>query len=301
MPAIRALLAGHPQVLHREVADRADNAAAVREMAAAGIDIIAINGGDGTVQGILTEIMNSRDFAALPNVAILPGGMTNLIALDVGLSGKPAEAVAALIAAVSDGKPLQENRRAIISMRYAADCPPAHGLFLGTAAFYRGTVLGRTQVHRLGVEKSAAAGLSVFWFLLRAFFSRRGENALYRGEPMVVEIDGRRFPEPAQFVLLGTTLTRLLLGLMPFWGDGPGALRYTSIAFPARRFARAILPLMRGRPRPWMESFGYRSGRAQEISLVTDCPIVMDGEVFPVSRSVPVLLRADREIAFVRP
>ena len=46
------------------------------------------------------------------------------------------------------------------------DQPPIHGLFFGTAAFYRGTILGRAEVHPLGVEKSAAAGLALVWFLL---------------------------------------------------------------------------------------------------------------------------------------
>ena len=51
---------------------------------------------------------------------------------------------------------------------------------------------------------------------------------------------------------------------------------------------RVLVPLLRGRPRPWMKDDGYRSGRVQEVSLTTDCPIVMDGEIFPVSRDVPV-------------
>jgi hypothetical protein len=142
--------------------------------------------------------------------------------------------------------------------------------------------------------------LALFWFLFRALFGRKGANPLYRGEAMTVRLDGRVLAEPQQFVVLGTTLNRLILGLMPFWGDGPGAMRYTSVSFPARRFPRALLPLLRGRPRPWMAAFGYHSGLYDEVSLVTDCPIVMDGEIFPVSRDVPVLLRADREVAFVR-
>lgn len=297
---VRALLEHHPEVPHRELASRADNAAAVREMAAAGVDLIVINGGDGTVQGVLTEIINGGAFAALPRIAVLPNGMTNLIAADVGLEGKPPESLASLIAKAAAGEELRQSLRPVISMRYAADQPPAHGLFIGSAAFYRATVMGQQQVHPLGVEKSVAAGLSLLWFLVRAFFSRTGPNALYRGEHMEVKIDGAPALEPLQFVLVGTTLERLILGVMPFWGDGPGRLRYTSVAFPARRFGRALLPLLRGRPRPWMSRFGYRSGCAREMSLVTDCPIVMDGEIFPVSRAVPVVLRADREIAFVR-
>jgi len=300
MAAIRELLARHPGISHRDVASRAENAAALGDLAAAGVDLVVINGGDGTVQGVLTEIINGGRFPTLPKLAVLPTGMTNLVALDVGLQGNPLESLARLIDRAAGDQALPEVRRAVISMRYAADQPPAHGLFFGGAAFYRGTVMGRDQVHRVGVQKSMAAGLSLFWFLFLAFFSRTGRNPLYRGEEMAVRVDGHLLPEPEQFVLLGTTLERLILGMMPFWGDGPGSLRYTSVAFPLRRFACALLPLLRGRPRPWMESRGYRSGRAREISVVTDCPIVMDGEVFLTSRDVPVLLRADRDVAFVR-
>lgn len=300
MASIRAALAARPGVLHHELDTRSDNVTAVRNLAEADVDIVVISGGDGTVQGILSEIVNSGRFPVLPKIAVLPSGMTNLIAADVGLPGVPADSLARLIDASAGGQELRLTRRAMISMRYAADQPPAHGFFIGTAAFYRGTMLGRNQVHRLGVQRSLAAGLSLFWFLLRALIGRYERNSLYRGESMMVRLDDRVLPEPEQFVMIGTTLDRLILGLMPFWGDGPGSLRYMSIAFPPKRFGRALIPILRGRPRPWMNDHGYRSGRVQEISLMTDCPMVMDGEIFPVSRDVPVVLRADREVAFVR-
>lgn len=299
LAAIRQLLETAPRIPHREPESPAEIASVLRQFAESGIDLVVVNGGDGTVLSVMTELLNgSRDW--VPRLAVLPGGTTNLIAADVGLGREPAEALRRLMRNGSDGSALIETKRSVVSLRYAEDRAPAHGMFFGTAAFYRGTMLGRDEVHPLGFEKSAAAGLSLLWFLLRAFFSRRGPNPLYRGETMEVRVDGKPIPEPEQFVLLGTTLRRLILGLRPFWGDGPGNLRYTSISFPPRRFGRAILPLMRGRPRPWMASHGYRSGLAEEVTLVTDCPIVMDGEVFPTSRRFPVVIRADHELTFVQ-
>lgn len=298
---IRSVLDGHPAVLHRELHSRADNVTAIRDLAEAGVEVVAISGGDGTVQGLLSEMINSGHFAELPKIAVLPSGMTNLIAADVGLKGAPAASLARLLAVEAAGETLRETRRRVITMRHAADAPPAHGFFLGTAAFYRGTMLSRAEIHRLGVQKSLAAGMSLFWFLLRALIgSRKANDPLHRGEPMEVRIDGAALPEPEQFLVLCTTLDRLILGLMPFWGDGEGGLRYTSIAFPLRRFGRALIPILRGRPRRWMNDLGYRSGRVGEVSLATDCPIIMDGEIFPVARAVPVLLRADHEVTFVQ-
>ncbi len=301
MDAIRAVVSRHPAVLYRELHDRADNATAIRDLAEAGVEMVAISGGDGTVQGLLSEMINSSRFATLPKIAVLPSGMTNLIAADVGLAGAPAVSLARLLEAAAAGETLREARRRVITMRHAADAPPAHGFFLGTAAFYRATMLSRDEVHRLGVQKSLAAGLSLFWFLLRALIgSRKADDPLHRGEQMEVRTDGAALPGPQQFLVLCTTLDRLILGLMPFWGDGKGGLRYTSIAFPLRRFGLALIPILRGRPRRWMTEAGYRSGRVGEVSLATDCPIVMDGEIFPAARAVPVLLRADHEVTFVQ-
>lgn len=299
--AIRAVMNAHPAVPHRVLHSRADNVTAIRELAEAGVELVAISGGDGTVQGLLSEMINSGHFATLPKIAVLPSGMTNLIAADVGLDGAPAASLARLLGMAAAGQAMREERRRMITMRHAADAAPAHGFFLGTAAFYRATMLSRAEVQRLGVQKSLAAGLSLFWFLLRALIgSRKADDPLHRGEPMELHVDGKALPDAEQFLVLCTTLDRLILGLMPFWGDGEGGLRYTSIAFPLRRFGWALIPILRGRPRRWMNDLGYRSGRAGEVSLATDCPIVMDGEIFPVARAVPVRLRADHEVTFVR-
>jgi len=299
MEGMRAFTAASG-ILHRELSARADTAIVLRDYADAGVDTLVVSGGDGTVHSVLTDILNGAWPSRLPRIAVLPSGTTNLIAADVGLAGDPVDALRRLAGRMVAGQAIAEDRRAIVSVRYAPDTAPIHGMFFGTAAFYRGTLLGRREIHPLGVQKSAAAGLTLFWFLLRAFFSRTGPNPLYRGEPMEVRIDGHVLPEPEQFVLLGTTLRRLVLNLMPFWGEGAGALRYTSVAFPPKRLSRALVPLLRGRPRSWMAADGYRSGRAGEMTLVTDCPIVMDGEIFPTSREAPVVIRADHEVTFVR-
>ena len=64
----------------------------VSDIAKAEIKLVFIEGGDGTVQGVLTEILRQQDnFTALPKIVILAGGMTNLIALQIGIK-KPSQA-----------------------------------------------------------------------------------------------------------------------------------------------------------------------------------------------------------------
>ena len=117
---------------------------------------------------------------------------------------------------------------------------------------------------------------------------------------MTVELDGRSTPPQDYLLFLATTLERLMLGLMPFWGEGNGGVRYTSIGFPPQRLWRALLPVVRGRPRPWMAARGYESGWTGECRLSLQCPIVFDGEIFTPEPGTPVALRADRHVTFLR-
>ena len=88
LPRIRAFCAEHPDIFHYEV-ERADQIGeAMRTIARIEPAVLAINGGDGTVQAVLTELHNGGHFGnAPPPVAVLPSGKTNLIALDLGAAG----------------------------------------------------------------------------------------------------------------------------------------------------------------------------------------------------------------------
>ena len=83
LPRIRAFCAMHPDIFHYEV-ERADQIGeAMRTIALIQPSVLAINGGDGTVQAVLTELFNGGHFGDIaPPVAVLPSGKTNLIALD---------------------------------------------------------------------------------------------------------------------------------------------------------------------------------------------------------------------------
>ncbi|MFO7495301.1 MAG: diacylglycerol kinase family protein, partial [Desulfobacterales bacterium] len=72
MAAIRGFLAGQGQIAQREVLDAADVAAALAAFAREGIDLVALNSGDGTVQAALTTLFNERPYGeALPLLALL--------------------------------------------------------------------------------------------------------------------------------------------------------------------------------------------------------------------------------------
>ena len=98
LPRIREYCADHPDVFHYEVEHASQIGEAMKSIALIRPRVLAINGGDGTVQAALTEIHNGGHFAdAAPPVAVLPSGKTNLIALDLGARGDPVQTLERLI------------------------------------------------------------------------------------------------------------------------------------------------------------------------------------------------------------
>ncbi len=84
---IRARIEQTPGIHHRITHSPADIAPALRELAALNIEVLAINGGDGTVSAILGELLESKLFARPPLIALLPGGTANMNAGDIGVRG----------------------------------------------------------------------------------------------------------------------------------------------------------------------------------------------------------------------
>ena len=294
MADLRAAARRHRDLLHLELASIDGMAEALREFARREVGLVAVAGGDGTVQKAITELLNAGA-AAVPHVAVLPAGMTNLIAADVGMRGRPAQALDRLCAnePTLAGETLA---RPVISLRRVPGEPPIHGMFLGAAAFYQGIMLAREKVHPLGAERHVATAMGLGLSLLRLLTCRDAAHS----ERLSLGLDGAPPQEGDYLLLMATTLRRLVFDLMPFWGEGEGALRLTTITHPPRRLGRALLPILRGRPRPWMTANGYRSGRVRECRLALDGPLVFDGEVIRPNPAVPVVLSSDRQIAFWR-
>jgi Diacylglycerol kinase catalytic domain len=300
-PAMRQAAAGYPDLLHAELDSVHATAEVLRDFARREVGLLIVSGGDGTVQKVLTELLNRQDFDPLPPLAVLPGGMTNLIAADVGLQGDPVQSLVKLRRLAADPAVARETlERSVLSLQRTPGEPPIHGMFLGTAAFYHAIMMARQQVHPTGAKHDLALAMGLALALFRLLTGWRGASPLSRGQPMAVELDGRATPPQDYLLFLATTLERLMLGLMPFWGEGNGDLRYMRVGFPPRNLWRALLPVIRGRPRPWMASRGYDSARTRECRLSLQCPIVFDGEIVTPEPGTPVTLRADHRVTFLR-
>lgn len=261
--------------------------AALRRFAAEGVELVAIDGGDGTIREVLTRLPEAYGGRS-PRVAIVPNGKTNALALDLGVPlGSTLED---LLAAVRAGKP-PKRRHCLEVVRPGLATPERRGFLFGLGAFVRGTELAQTN-HRRGFFDSAAIAVTIVGAAGRTFVGGP-EDPWRRGEPARLGDE----PERAWFLVLASTLKRFPLGLKPF-GPPHEGLKVLSVEAPPRRLAAAVPAILAGRDPPWLAGAGYRRRDIAEIDLSFPGHFVLDGEIF---EGGALTLRQGPELEFVIP
>ncbi|OQM74442.1 diacylglycerol kinase family protein [Manganibacter manganicus] len=287
------------RVMLRRPATHAALEAALAEFAERKVDVLVIDGGDGTIRDVLSAA--SLHFEHIPPLALLASGKTNVIAADVGTWGSGERALAALVAKLAASEGMAGPRRECrVAMRVAMGEARHLGFVLGVGAFRRAVELSKR-----GVGEGAGARLRTAAALGRSLLAAIAgpQRAEWRaGEPLSVSVGAAGVCEESRrFLFLATTLERFMLGVWPFWGEGEGALRYLDVEAPPQRLSRALVPVLRSRPTHWMEEAGYRSGRASTLRLRLGDPFILDGEAFRAGPDGMVSIEAGPTVEFLAP
>jgi diacylglycerol kinase family enzyme len=275
LPRLREQLAAHPEIRHVETASLDDLPAAVEALLDDGVELLGINGGDGTVHLTLTALLRATAGHAMPALALLPGGTTSMSARGVNGGAVPfGRALANLVSACAGGR--TGEPRHLIKLHENGDHVQL-GLCMGMGAIVSGIEYCHERIYSLGFRDEWAAGMA----LLRAGWGiARRESVFSNGVPIDVEIDGERHSARASIFLV-TALNELLLGIRPFWGHGTDPLRITLVREHATRFLRSFPDLLRGRPDPHLtEAAGYFSRRGSSVDIRCDGPYMIDGEIY---------------------
>ncbi len=295
---IARLLADHTGVRHYAEPSFQGLGDATRAALDDDTEIVVVNGGDGSVQAVLTALLRAP-LDRLPVLAVLPGGTTNSTARNVGYGSKPVAALARLLAASASGVlPGRVERHPVVR----AELPdgPQFAMMFGAGAVYDGIVFARSQLESHGVRGQLGGGVALATFLARVLTGRAA--TMFPPLTADVRLDGRALPPTRYFGILTSTMDRQFLGVRPYWGTGPGPLRFSAMRERPRHLARAILPALRGRPSPWLRpELGYLSHNLDEIDLRFDGGFTLDGElVAPTGRERRVVLTARRAAYFLR-
>ncbi len=300
LAAIYRALDGQAHAIHHEVQTPQEVAAALVDCAGHEVDIIAVNGGDGTIQAVLTALLHQQPFDRMPLLALLRAGTDSVIPGDVGLRGSRDEGLRKLLswARTRDGNGVIV-KRPIMRVQPAPDQEPRYGMIFGAAIVYEATQFCFSRIHTLGLRGELAPGLTMARFL----FAVLSKNRKYvRPVPIAIRLDHNPPQQHDFLVVVISTLERLFLGIDPFWGTGTGPLRFSAIAARPKHLLRALPSLMRGRTyRHATPQNGYYSNNADKIELTMNTKFTLDGQIYtPDPQLGPVVVENGGQASFLR-
>jgi len=294
------LLREYPEVAHEETDSAAHLPAAIRRLARRDPDLLVVNGGDGTLQHALTEILERRPFSRLPRIAPLRGGRTNMTALDLGAHRDPVKGLRALIEDARAGRLAPRIvERPVLRVEFDRGRRVAYGMFFGVGMIRRAIGLTLDLFPEGRSQGGFGAGLVTMALVARtAFRPRRG---VLQPDKLQIRLDGESVAAGEFTIAIASTLSRLFWRIDPFWGPGAGLVRFTCIASDARRFFAAAPGILRGRAgsiaRP---ENGYTSRRVDRAQMLFDSGFTIDGEIFASRPDEVVTLAGDRRLTFLR-
>ena len=306
LPRVRSFCANHPEIFHYEVEHVEQIGTALRTIARVNPRVLVINGGDGTVQATLTELYNSDLFkGSPPPVAVLPNGKTNLIALDLGATGDPIEALGRVLEIAQGDMAEHVVTRELIALSHGQDgvgdsLKPVIGMFLGGAGLAEVMLYCRNKIYPLGLPNWLSHAVTALALLVTLLLGLRAAFLPTRAEPVKVSLIRQGELHGRFSLLIVTTLKKLLLGSSLATGTRAGALQLMVVDQNPWALLRALFAGLFGRLGKGIVR-GVHLGRGDEIRIEGDrSSVILDGELFQAFAGRPIVLRQTSPLPFVR-
>jgi diacylglycerol kinase family enzyme len=300
---VRRFCDQHRDIFHYEVEHVDQIGTALKTIAKVQPKVLVINGGDGTVQAAITEMLNGGHFGDTPPpVAVLPNGKTNLIAFDLGAGADPIRSLERVLElARSDLDPHIVERELIALSDGTPLGKPVVGMFLGGAGLADTMLFCRNKIYPLGLPNGVA---HVITFLVGLFGLIFGRGLLPTVWPVRVSVPLHEQLNGRFAVLMVTTLDRLLLlndaSSAAAASPRAGALQLLVIERRLFSVLRAMLAAVFGRLGRGRLS-GVHVERGDEIRIEGDnSSVILDGELFEIRRDRPVVLKSTAPMSFLR-
>lgn len=255
-----------------------------------GTDILAVNGGDGTLQLALTAFHKVYGEKPLPKVVILRGGTMNTVSNSLKIKGNPESILKGVVAKLEKGEKLRRIPQHTLNVN-------GHIGFMAGAAvvtkfldeYYSSTTRGPAQAAKM-VSKLCAS----------AFLKTPYAENLFSKVPMRVLVDGRDLGQESYMVILGCTVKEIGLGCKPTHRayDRPGHLHFIASSMKPGDLVKELCALWAGKDivHPDM----YYNGVAKSVRLEFDGTLgwMMDGELYDSKEAIQIGVGPDTKIVY---
>jgi diacylglycerol kinase (ATP) len=297
---ILRLLKDYPEVAHIETTSVRSVPEALASLARQNVELLVVNGGDGTLQYTLTQMLTTDDFPSIPMVAPLRGGRTNMTAMDIGAQRDPVKGLQSLMEDVKAGR-IGDRLvdRPLLRVETLRDRRIHYGFFFGAGMIHRAIDLTHSVFPQGRSQGSFGAGIVTAGLLLKAI-AKRSDGVLTPDKAQIL-LDGELVGSGEFTLIIASSLQRLFLKINPFWGLEEAPVRFTAMASSCERTAAAAPGILRGKPRSFVKpAAGYTSRNVDVAELRIDAGFTVDGEIIQPRSGEIVRISGDRRVRFVR-
>jgi len=269
-----------PQIQHLFASNLEDITRAIKACELRQDKVIIINGGDGTLQCILTLLKQKKYKHYQPELCLLGSGTTSMVYEDVGCKSK-LENIFDSIGAYSAGlrDDFKKTSREILRVENMDTSEVHCGMFFGAGTIYDGILYCRKSIHSKGLRGELGASLG----LLRFLFDWLTVKRLTRSFSAKLSVDNTQIDKAEFSVIVATTLNRLLAGVYPFWStySDHGQFVITLIKHNPPRPIMNFYNILKGRaPKYTNNENHYQSYAPYQVKLYIEGGYTLDGELF---------------------
>ncbi|MDG2242822.1 MAG: diacylglycerol kinase family protein [Rhodospirillaceae bacterium] len=286
------IVASHDCVQHFIIDKITDVPAILAKCAASEIETLVVDGGDGTAGLVFSGLLNHAPYTSPPVLALLPSGKTNMTATAWSLSGDRRKALTALLRKNANGNLANAIHTQSVLTLHQEGVPTRHGAFFGGADVVEGILYCRKNIYPRGWPNTVshvAAVAILFWRAMTG--GKQGGTIKVTGEQGRWQQDGRFY------VVMATTMDKMLLGTRPDPKVGDGPVHYISL----RPGAGAVLSTVPNMLRRRLKQSNKRTvRRTTSVTLTFDGSYTLDGELYNASEDNPLTINGHQTLRFVR-
>lgn len=176
-----------------------------REFRRGNIDILAIDGGDGTLHHALSAFIPIYSGADLPPIALLRGGTMNTIAHSLGIRGGSEAILQRALSTIREQVPLEVVRTNALKVN------DRYGFIFGL-----GFPVNLLKAYYQGEGRGPAKTIRVLLRVLLSMLEKGDtDSSFFRPFEADIWLNGKRLPPGRYTALLGSTVEEVGLGFKP--------------------------------------------------------------------------------------
>jgi diacylglycerol kinase family enzyme len=277
---LRELLGSDGEVVDASTPDELERA--LERFRAARIDVLGVNGGDGTGHVVLSALARSAP-EPLPRFLPLRGGAMNTVARAHGIRGSPERTLWDVVTRRRAGMPLRVVERDLLRVE-ADGREPRHGFLFGTGA----VVAFLEAYYTTGHPSPATAALLVARGALSAVVDGAFARSLVRRERLRVSTDGEEWPDSTFLAVAAGSVPEIGFGFRAFarCDEQPGFFHAVGVTGSIAQLAVSLPRVRRGRP--WRRRVALDEV-ARELEVEGNAPrFTVDGDLYQARRVVRV-------------